>query len=104
MNQNKYMMGGFFPSYTCSDIEIKKAFMRLGAPYLQDCEIIVDSHNFSNRIINTIPANAALLARIDNLNSLARKFKEIGKDIQYFRELMDYVNPKTADEVLLYDL
>lgn len=34
------------------DIEISKALMRLNVPYLHDCEVAIDSHNFPGRILN----------------------------------------------------
>ena len=36
----------------CSDIEINKALMRLNVPYWHDCEVIIDTNNVSNRILN----------------------------------------------------
>jgi hypothetical protein len=83
----------------CSDIEISKALMRLNVPYLHDCEVAIDSHNFPDRIVDIIPADATPLNKIDTLNSLASKLKEIGKDIRYFERLMAYVNPQTINEV-----
>lgn len=83
----------------CFDIEISKALMRLNVPYLHDCEVSIDSHNFPDRIVDIIPADATSLNKIDILNSLASKLKEMGKDIQYFERLMAYVNPQTVDEI-----
>ncbi|MBU5311591.1 antirestriction protein ArdA [Tissierella carlieri] len=83
----------------CSDIEITKALMRLETPYLHDCEVAIDSYDFTDRILNIIPADTTPLNKIDTLNSLASKLKEIGKDIQYFERLMAYVNPQTINEV-----
>ena len=84
----------------CSDVEIEKALMRLDTPYLHDCEVTIDSHNFSDRIINIISADATPLTKIDTLNKLAEYYKEIGNhDIEYFEKLMDYVRPRTVDEI-----
>lgn len=84
----------------CSDVEIEKALMRLETPYLQDCEVAIDSHNFSDRIIDIVSADATPLIKIDALNKLAGYYKEIGNhDIEYFEKLMDYVKPRTVDEI-----
>lgn len=84
----------------CSDVEIEKALMRLETSYLHDCEFAIDSHNFSDRIINIISADATPLIKIDTLNKLAEYYKEIGNhDIEYFEKLMDYVKPRTVDEI-----
>lgn len=84
----------------CSDVEIEKALMRLETPYLHDCEVTIDSHNFSDRIINIISADTTPLIKIDTLNKLAKYYKEIGNhDIEYFEKLMDYVKPRTVDEI-----
>ncbi len=88
-----------FIYFPCSDIEISKALMRLNVPYLHDCEVAIDSHNFPDRIVDIIPADATPLNKIDIINSLASRFKEMGKDIQYFERLMAYVNPQTVDEI-----
>jgi len=84
----------------CSDVEIEKALMRLETPYLHDCEVTIDSYNFSDRIINIISADTTSLIKIDTLNKLAEYYKEIGNhDIEYFEKLMDYVKPQTVDEI-----
>ena len=84
----------------CSDVEIEKALLRLETPYLHDCEVAIDSHNFSDRIINIISADTTPLIKIDTLNKLAEHYKEIGNhDIEYFEKLMDYVKPQTVDEI-----
>lgn len=83
----------------CSKTEITKALMRLETPYLHDCEVAIDSYDFLDRLLNIIPADTTPLNKIDTLNSLASKLKEIGKDIQYFERLMAYVNPQTINEV-----
>ena len=84
----------------CSDVEIEKALMRLETPYLHDCEVAIDSHNFSDRIINIISADATPLIKIDTLNKLAECYKEIGNhDIEYFEKLVDYVKPRTVEEI-----
>lgn len=84
----------------CSDVEIEKALMRLETTYLHDCEVAIDSHNFSDRIINIISADTTPLIKIDTLNKLAEYYKEIGNhDIEYFEKLMDYVKPRTVDEI-----
>ncbi|MEG0176617.1 MAG: antirestriction protein ArdA [Anaerorhabdus sp.] len=84
----------------CSDVEIEKALMRLETPYLHDCEVAIDSHNFSDRIINIISADTTPLTKIDTLNKLAGYYKEIGNhDIEYFEKLMGYVKPRTVEEV-----
>ncbi len=84
----------------CSDVEIEKALMRLETSYLHDCEVAINSHNFSDRIINIISADATPLIKIDTLNKLAEYYKEIGNhDIEYFEKLMDYVKPRTVDEI-----
>ncbi len=83
----------------CSDVEIEKALLRLETPYLHDCEVTIDSHNFSDRIINIISADTTPLTKIDTLNKLAGYYKEIGNyDIEYFEKLMDYVKPRTVEE------
>lgn len=84
----------------CSDVEIEKALMRLKTPYLHDCEVSIDSHNFSDRIINIISADTTPLIKIDTLNKLAEYYKKIGNhDIEHFEKLMDYVKPRTVDEI-----
>ncbi|WFA09219.1 antirestriction protein ArdA [Tissierella sp. Yu-01] len=84
----------------CSDVEIEKALMRLETPYLHDCEVTIDSHNFSDRIINIISEDTTSLIKIDTLNKLAEYYKEIGNhDIEYFEKLMDYVKPRTVEEI-----
>ena len=84
----------------CSDVEIEKALMRLETPYLHDCEVTIDSHNFSDRIINIISDDTTPLIKIDTLNKLAECYEEIGNhDIEYFEKLMDYVRPRTVDEI-----
>ncbi|WP_313233212.1 recombinase zinc beta ribbon domain-containing protein [Tissierella praeacuta] len=85
----------------CSDIEIEKALMRLGVPYLQDCEINIDNHELPDKVLDMIPKELKSMERIDTLNKVANKFIEMKEDIKYFERLMDYVNPKTIDEVLL---
>ncbi|MBZ2175630.1 antirestriction protein ArdA [Schnuerera sp. xch1] len=83
----------------CSDIEIEKALMRLGVSYLQDCEVYIDSHDLPNKVLEMIPDNIRTIEKVDTLNKLASKFKEMGRDMQYFESLMEYVNPKTIDEI-----
>ena len=84
----------------CSDVEIEKALLRLETPYLHDCEVAIDIHNFSDRIINIISADTTPLIKIDTLNKLAEYYKEIGNhDIEYFEKLMDYVKPRTVEEI-----
>lgn len=84
----------------CSDVEIEKALLRLETPYLHDCEVAIDSHNFSDRIINIISADTTPLIKIDTLNKLAEYYNEIGNhDIEYFEKLMDYVKPRTVEEI-----
>jgi len=84
----------------CSDVEIEKALMRLETPYLHDCEVTIDSHNFSDRIIKIISADTTPSIKIDTLNNLAEYYKEIGNhDIEYFEKLMDYVKPRTVEEI-----
>ncbi|WP_313758769.1 antirestriction protein ArdA [Tissierella sp.] len=85
----------------CSDIEIEKALMRLGVSYLQDCEINIDSDNHPDSVLEMIPKNITSMERVDTLNKVASKFIEMKGDIQYFERLMEYVNPRTTDEVLL---
>lgn len=84
-----------------SDIEIEKALMRLGVSYLQDCEVNIDSHNLPDNVLEMIPKNITSMDRVDTLNKVANKFMEIKGDIRYFEKLMDYVNPRTIDEVIL---
>ena len=84
-----------------SDIEIEKALMRLGVPYLQDCEVSIDSHDLPNNVLEMIPKNITSMEKVDSLNKVASKFMEMKGDIQYFERLMEYVNPRTIDEVLL---
>lgn len=84
----------------CSDVEIEKALMRLETPYLHDCEVTIDSHNFSDRVINIISADTTPLIKIDTLNKLAEYYQEMGsRDIGFFEKLMDHINPRTADEI-----
>ncbi|MSU03402.1 antirestriction protein ArdA [Tissierella pigra] len=84
----------------CSDVEIEKALMRLETSYLHDCEVAIDSHSFSDRIINIISADTTPLIKIDTLNKLAEYYKEIGNhDIEYFEKLMDHIKPRTVDEI-----
>lgn len=84
----------------CSDIEIEKALMRLGVSYLQDCQVSIDSHNLPDNILEMIPKNITSMGRVDTLNNLAKKFMEMKSDIQYFEKLMEYINPRTIDEVV----
>jgi hypothetical protein len=84
----------------CSDVEIEKALMRLETPYLHDCEITIDSHNFSEKILEIVSDDKTPLVKIDNLNNLAKYYKEIGNhNIEYFEKLMDYVKPRTVEEI-----
>ncbi len=84
----------------CSDVEIEKALMRLETPYLHDCEVTIDSHNFSEKILDIVPADTTPLIKIDTLNKLAKYYKGIGNhDIEYFEKLMDYVKPRTVEEI-----
>ena len=83
-----------------SDIEIEKALMRLGVSYLQDCEVNIDSHELPDNVLEMIPKNITPMERVDTLNKVAGKFKEMGRDIEYFEKLMEYVNPRTIDEVI----
>ena len=84
-----------------SDIEIEKALMRLEVSYLQDCEVNIDSHNLPDKVLDMIPENITSMERVDTLNKVSNKFMEMKGDIQYFEKLMEYVNPRTIDEVLL---
>lgn len=84
-----------------SDIEIEKALMRLGLSYLQDCKVNIDSHELPDNVLEMIPKNITSMERVDSLNKVANKFMEMKGDIQYFEKLIDYVNPRTIDEVLL---
>ena len=84
----------------CSDVEIEKALLRLETPYLHDCEVAIDSHNFSDRIINIISTDTAPIIKVDTINNLAECYKEIGNhDIEYLEKLMDYVRPRTVEEI-----
>jgi hypothetical protein len=84
----------------CSDVEIEKALMRLETPYLHDCEVTIIDDNFSKEVLDIISTDATPLTKIDTLNKLAEYYKEIGShDIEYFEELMDYVKPRTVDEI-----
>ena len=84
----------------CSDVEIEKALMRLETPCLHDCEVTIIDDNFSKEVLDIISADATPLTKIDTLNKLAGYYKEIGShDIEYFEKLMDYVKPRTVEEV-----
>lgn len=84
----------------CSDVEIEKALMRLETPYLHDCEVTIIDDNFSKEVLDIISADATPLIKIDTLNKLAEYYKEIGNhDIEYFEKLMDYVKPRTVEEI-----
>lgn len=84
----------------CSDVEIEKALMRLETPYLHDCEVTIIDDNFSKEVLDIISADTTPLIKIDTLNKLAGYYKEIGShDIEYFEKLMDYVKPRTVDEI-----
>ncbi|OLS03560.1 antirestriction protein ArdA [Tissierella creatinophila] len=85
----------------CSDIEIEKALMRLEVSYLQDCEVNIDSHNLPDNVLEMIPENINPVEKIDTLNKVSKEFMEKKGHIRYFERLMDYVNPRTIDEVLL---
>lgn len=92
--------GSEFIYLPCFDIEIEKALMRLGVPYLHDCEVLIDSHNFPDRILETIPDDTTPVNKIDTLNNLASKLKGMGtRDTKYFEKLMDYVKPQAIDEI-----
>ena len=85
----------------CSDIEINKALMRLEVPYLQDCEVAIDNHNFPDRILDIVPEGLSPLVKIDTLNNLASHFEQMnGNDRKHFKKLIDYIEPKTIDEIL----
>lgn len=85
----------------CSDIEVDKALMRLETPYLHECEVTIDSHNFSDRILNIVSANTTPVIKVDALNNLSKYYKEMGRrDIEWFEKLMEHVKPRTIDEVL----
>ena len=64
-----------------SDIEIEKALMRLGVPYLQDCEVSIDSHELPDKVLEMIPKNITSMERADSLNNVANKFMEMKGDI-----------------------
>ena len=83
------------------DIEIEKALMRLGVPYLQDCELHFDSHNLPDRVLGMIPDIDSIVERLDILNKVSDVFLEMDGDVKYFEELMDYIKPSNIDEVLL---
>lgn len=84
----------------CSDVEIEKALMRLESPYLHDCEVTIIDDNFSKEVLDIISADSTPLIKIDTLNKLAGYYKEIGNhNIEYFEKLMDYVKPRTVDEI-----
>ena len=84
----------------CSDVEIEKALMRLETPYLHDCKVTIIDDNFSKELLDIISADTTPLTKIDTLNKLAGYYKEIGNhDIEYFEKLMDYVKPRTVDEI-----
>ncbi|MBU5255176.1 antirestriction protein ArdA [Tissierella praeacuta] len=84
----------------CSDIEVEKALMRLGTPYLHDCEVAIDSHSFPDSILNIISADTTPVIKVDTLNKLAKHYSEMGSNnIRYFEKLIDYVKPRTIDEV-----
>ncbi|SHJ76038.1 protein of unknown function [Hathewaya proteolytica DSM 3090] len=84
----------------CSDVEIEKALMRLETPYLHECEVTIIDDNFSKEVLDIISTDATPLIKIDTLNKLAEYFKEIGShDIEYFEKLIDYVKPRTVDEI-----
>ena len=86
----------------CSDVEIEKALIRLETPYLHDCEVTIIDDNFSKKVLEIISADASPLIKIDALNKLAGYYKEIGiHDIEYFEKLMDYVKPRTVDEIFV---
>lgn len=85
----------------CSDIEINKALMRLETPYLQDCEVEIDNHNFPDRILNIVSEDLPTLVKIDTLNNLASHYEQMNRrDIKHYEKLIDYINPKTIDEIL----
>ncbi|WP_202708542.1 antirestriction protein ArdA [Sporosalibacterium faouarense] len=84
----------------CSDIEINKALMRLKTPYLFDCEVIIDSHNFPDRILTILPVETTPLNKIVNLNNLASHFiKMVSQDINYLKKLMEYLKPQTMEDI-----
>lgn len=90
-----------FIYFPCFDTDIQKALMRLEVSNLSDCEITIDNYNFPNRILNIISDDTPLQLNIDTLNDMASKLKGMGtKDIKYFENLMEYVKPKTIDEIL----
>lgn len=84
----------------CSDIEVEKALMRLGTPYLHDCEVAVDSHSFPDNILDVISADTTPVIKVDVLNKLSKYYSEMGnQNTRYFEILMDHINPRTIDEV-----
>ena len=98
----KAKAGSEFIYLPCFDIEIEKALMRLGVPYLHDCEVLIDSHNFPDRILETIPDDTTPVNKIDTLNNIASKLKGMGtRDTKYFEKLMDYVKPQAIDEIFV---
>src|SRR5699024_1856165 len=94
-NQSEFI---YLPS---SDIEIEKALMILGVSYIQDCKVNIDIYNMRNKVLEMIPDSDSIVERLDTLNKVSKKFMEIKEGVEYFERLMDYVNPKTIDEVLL---
>lgn len=85
----------------CSDIEIEKVLMRLEVPYLYDCEIAIDNHNFPDGVTDIVTEEAFSLTKVDTLNNLASHFEGMSRrDINHFEELMGYVKPQTVDEVM----
>ncbi|MCQ4922294.1 antirestriction protein ArdA [Tissierella carlieri] len=84
----------------CSDLEVEKALMRLETPYLNDCEVAVDSHSFPDSILNIVSASTTSIIKVEALNNLAKHYSEMGnQDTRYFEKLMDHIKPRTIDEV-----
>ncbi|MBU5426975.1 antirestriction protein ArdA [Tissierella pigra] len=84
----------------CSDIEVEKALMRLETPYLHDCEVAIDSNSFPDSILNVVSASTTPVTKVATLNNLAKRYSEMGShNIIHFEKLIDYVKPRTIDEV-----
>lgn len=84
----------------CSDIEIKKALIRLDVSDIKDCGIDYDNHCIPKKILDIIAPDEFSMIELENLNNFAKHYKGMGKETWRFDKLVSYVNPCTNGELL----
>lgn len=85
----------------CSNAEIDKALMRLKVDNLAQCERgYIESEYFPDRMIDILTQDESVISNINSINKFAKKLEEMGRhDGEYFEKLLDYVNPKTEQDL-----